>query len=125
MIKVNYDQEHNTVIIEFVGKIDAAHGEEYLPNLHKVIPKHGKGFKLLVDLSLVQKMDPKFQVSIKKAMDLLNAHGVTKIIRVIPHPAHDLGLNIMSHFHYSKEVKVLTLPSRKEAEARLRTKKDP
>ncbi len=124
MIKISYDHEHNAVIIEFVGKIDAAQGEQYFLDIPKVIPKHGKGFKLLVDLSAVESMDPGIRGSIKRAMDLFNAQGVTKIIRVIPSPAHDIGLNIMSLFHYSPSVKVVTLPSRQEAQERLRKEKD-
>ncbi len=119
MIKVNYDPEYNTIIIEFEGKIDAAQGEQYLPDIQKVLSKVKKGFNLLVDLSSVQTVDPKIQGVIKKVMDLLNAQGVTKILRVIPDPAHDIGLNIMSLFHYSEEVKVLTLRSREEAQERL------
>ena len=51
--------------------------------------------------------------------NFLNAQGVTEILRVIPDPAQDIGLNIMSLFHYSKEVKFLTLQFREEAETRL------
>ncbi len=102
MIKISYDHEHNAVIIEFVGKIDAAQWEQYFHDIPKVMPKHGKGFKLLVDLSLVESMDPNIKGSIKTAMDLFNAQGVMKVIRVIPRPDHDIGLSIMSLFHYSK-----------------------
>jgi hypothetical protein len=52
-------------------------------------------------------------------MSLFNAQGVKKIIRVIPSPDKDIGLNIMSYFHYSNTVKVVVVPSRQEAEERL------
>jgi anti-anti-sigma regulatory factor len=119
VINISYNQQQNTVFIEFVGKIDAAEGEQHFPNLPKVIPQHGKGFTLLVDLSLVESMDPKILKSITKAMDLMNASGVTKVIRVIPRLDQDIGLNIVSIFHYSKNVNVITVQSRKEAEDRL------
>ena len=119
MIQINYDRRHNAVIIEFSGKVDAEQGEQYLPKIPKVIPKHGKGFALLVDLSSAESMDPKIQETITKAMDLFNAAGVTKVIRVIPDPDTGIGFNILSVFHYSKKVKILTLPSRAEALQRL------
>ena len=125
MIKISYDQGHNTVIIEFVGVIDAAQGERYFPEIEKVIPKHGKGFQLLVDLSATKHMDPGIKEWIKKSMKLFNASGVAKIIRVIPNSAHDIGFNIMSLFHYSSSVRILTVSSRREAWARLKKEKQP
>lgn len=124
MIKLSYNQEYNAIIIEFIGNIDAAQGEEYFPNIPNFIPKDRQTFNLLVDLSLVESIDPKIRTSIKKAMDLFNKAGVAKIIRVIPRPDQDIGLNIMSYFHYSKSVQVITLPFRQEAEERLRQEKD-
>ena len=120
MIKTSYDGKHNAVVIEFAGKINPAQAEQNLLDIHKVIPKHRKGFKVLVDLSELENMDLTVQEPIAKAMDLLNAHGVTKVVRVIPDPAKDIGLNILSIFHYSKNVKILTVESRKDALERLR-----
>ena len=119
MIKTSYENDLNAVIIEFIGIVEASEGEKYFAELPGAIPKHGKGFNLLVDLSSLQRMDPQIRPAIKKAMDLFNAQGVTKVIRVIPHFDKDIGLNIMSLFHYSSKVKTVTLQSRKEAEERL------
>lgn len=123
MVKVSYDREHNTVIIEFEGNIDASQAEKVFPDLEKILPKHGKGFKLLADFSSVQTMELKVKAAIEKAMEIFNAQGVTEIIRVTPDPALDIGLNIMSRSHYSRDVKVLTVRSREEARARLRNEK--
>ena len=41
---------------------------------------------------------------------------IEKIIRVIPNQQKDIGLNIMSFFHYDQKVKTVTLLSRQEAE---------
>ena len=119
MIKINHDRRHNAVIIEFSGKVDAKQGEQYLPKVSQVIPKQGKGFTLLVDLSSAKSVDPKIQDAITKAMDLFNAAGVARVIRVIPDPDKGIGFNILSVFHYSKNVKILTLSSRAEAMQRL------
>lgn len=119
MIKASYDQKHNTVIIEFEGKIDAAQAEQFYPKIQKIVPKDGKGFKLLTDFTLLDQMDIEVQDYVKKSMDFLNLQGVREIFRVIPTPEQDFGLNILSIFHYSREVKSVTLKSREEAEERL------
>jgi hypothetical protein len=49
--------------------------------------------------------------------------SVTEIIRVIPDPNMDIGFNIMSASHYSKQIKVHTVRSRQEAEAHLGSEK--
>ena len=123
MIKARYDSEVNAVIIEFEGKIDALQAERFAPEIQKVVPKHGKGFKLLTDFTRLDAMDLEIQGIIKKTMDFFNEQGVTEILRVIPTPEQDIGFNIMSLFHYSKDVKFLILQSRQEAEERLRNKK--
>ena len=118
MIRVQYDSNSNAVIIEFLGHVSAAEGEHFFPDVKKAVPSHGRGFKVLTDLSGVQTLDPEIQASVKRAMDYLNAHGVTEVIRVIPDPNQDIGFNIMGLFHYSKDVQSITVPSREEAEAR-------
>ena len=119
MIKVCYDRDRNTLILEFVGKIDSVRAAQFYKDVQKLLPKCHEGVKILTDLSALEEMDPDIKGAIKKAMDLFNARGVTDIIRVIPDPTKDIGFNIMSLFHYSKEVKFVTLQSREEAEARL------
>jgi len=124
MVKVNYDGEHNTVIVEFKGDINEAQAEQFFSDIETVIPKHGKGFKILTDFSLVHDMDLAVQRGIKKAMKLFTARGVTEILRVLPNPDMEIGFNIMSAFNYSKEIEIHTFHSREEAQARLRGEKN-
>ena len=119
MIKTSYDAKHNAVIIEFRGAVDAAQADRSVTDIEKVLPKDGKGFTLLTDMTGLQKMDPDVQGAITRTMDLLNAQGVKRVIRVIPDSSKDIGFNILSAFHYSKGVKILTLESWREAVERL------
>jgi hypothetical protein len=120
MIEIAYSEEHNVLTITYAGKIDAAQAEKFYSDIQKLGPKYKTGFKILADLSQVQCMAPETLNAVKKAMDFFNAHGVSEIIRIIPELDQDFGLNIMSLFHYSKEVKFATLNSQKEAEPHLR-----
>jgi anti-anti-sigma regulatory factor len=123
MVKVRYDRKRNTVIVEFVGNVDAAQAKHFFADLEKVRPNPTKEFKLLTDFSLVDTMEIGVKGEIEKAMDLFNAQGVTEIIRVIPDANMDIGFNLMSAAHYSKQIKVHTLRSRQEAEAHLGNEK--
>lgn len=119
MIKVTYKPKQNIIFIDFKGKIGVAQSLKFLADIKKILPKVKKGFRLLTDLSGVSAMGLEVKEAIAGTMDLLDAHGVAKIIRVIPDPAKDIGFNILSVFHYSKHVKILTVESRGEAEERL------
>ena len=72
-------------------------------------------FKLLVDLTDLQSMDLGCATSIGEIMDVCNAYGVAIIIRIIPEPSRDIGLQIMSLFHYRNNVQTITCSSAAEA----------
>ena len=57
---------------------------------------------------------------IEKAMDLCNEKGASIVVRVIPDPHRDIGLQIMSYFHYSGEVQIITCETLDQAEDILR-----
>ena len=123
MVKVKYDRKRNTVIVEFEGNVDVGQAKQFFADLEKTRPEPEKDFKLLTDFSLVDAMEFNVKREIEKAMDLFNAQGVTEILRVIPDPNMDIGFNLMSASHYSKQIKVHTLRSRQEAEAHLGSEK--
>jgi hypothetical protein len=41
-------------------------------------------------------------------MDLCNAHGVGKMVRVIPDPRKDIGLSLLTRFHCGRGTRVTT-----------------
>lgn len=120
MIKVTYDEENDILTLTYSGEIDAAQSKQLYTDIQKLSPKLKKGFKILADLSRIQSMAPETLDAVKKAMDFFDAHGVSEIIRIIPYSRQDFGLNILSLFHYSKEVKYLTVSSQDEANPHVR-----
>jgi hypothetical protein len=123
MVKVKYDLKRNTVIVDFEGNVDAEQAKQFFADLEKVRPTLEKDFKLLADFSLVDTVEFSVKSEIEKAMDLFNTQGVTEVIRVIPDANMDIGFNLMSASHYSKQIKVHTLRSRQEAEGYLGSEK--
>lgn len=122
MIRVSYDSTLNAVVIVFSDQVDITQAEQSYIDIQKATPKHGKGFKILTDLSKVESMEPGVRAAIKKSMDFFNQNGVTEVIRIIPDPSKDIGFSIMSLFHYSKDVQILTVSSFEEASAYLQEK---
>ncbi len=52
---------------------------------------------------------------LEKIMQCCNEKGVALVVRAIPHPQRDIGLQIMSHFHYGADVRIVTCASAEEA----------
>jgi len=83
--------------IEQVTVADLRRGHEDVVALLAELPA---GFKMLVDLSLLESMDLACVEELGKIMERLDQHGMKQVVRVIPDPTKDIGFNILARFHY-------------------------
>ena len=116
MIKFEVDQPQSLLAIRYSGNVGANETEKGLEQIRAGLAKLQSGFRLLADLTELQSMDVACAPYIEKAMDLCNEKGASMIVRVIPDPHRDIGLQIMSYFHYSGEVQIVTCQTLAEAE---------
>jgi len=114
MIETFYDEIKNIVTVVYEGNVNAVEEKQLYLKLQDLLPKCRRGFRLLVDLSPVNRVEEEAVPVIKMIMDLLNQHGLSEVIRIIPEPDKDIGFNILSIFHYGKNVKVLTCQTPEE-----------
>jgi hypothetical protein len=73
------------------------------------------GFRVLVDLSQFESMDDDCVPELGKMMELVAQSGVGLVVRVIPDPAKDVGLNILALFHYPRDLQFVNCRSLTEA----------
>lgn len=81
-----------------------------------LLPQVRAGFVALADLSGLEVMELECGPHLARIMDLCKAHGVSMVIRVLPHPKKDIGINILSMIHYRGTVKLVTCDTLAEAE---------
>ncbi len=115
MVQVEVDKSKNLLKIrnaQRVGSDDTKRVEEKLPTL---LADARPGFRLLTDLSSLESMDVACVPYIKRMMDLCNKKGVEMVVRVIPDPHKDIGLNILLLFHYRRRVRIVTCKTLEEA----------
>ena len=115
MVQTSVDESANVLQVRYGGRVttqDARAGAEELPAILKRLKP---GFRLLADLSTLDEMALDCFPHLRRMMDLCNAAGVSLVVRVIPDPNKDIGLNIMSLFHYRKRVRIVTCQSPAEA----------
>ena len=115
MYHVEFDQPANLLKISYGGRVEPAETKRCLEALERLRPELRPGFRLLTDLSALETMDLASIPHIKRIMDFCNQQGIAQVVRVIPDPHKDIGLNIMSLFHYGRQVRFVTCVSLDEA----------
>lgn len=115
MIELEIDIPRNLLVIRYHGHVTAAETAESHDRIIAGLDQMQAGFGLLADLTDLQSMDVACAPDIEATMDYANSKGVKVVVRVIPDPTRDIGLQIMSRFHYGANVQILTSATLAEA----------
>jgi len=83
------------------------------------VSKMRPGFRALVDMTDLESMDYAGAPYIGSIMDLCVTKQVEHVVRVIPNPHKDIGLNIMSYLRYGSKVRVTICENLADAMRRL------
>ena len=101
----------NLLHLSFIARVSVADLEHGVIEVPALLADLTEGFRLLTDLSHLDAMEPGCEIPIGQIMDLCKAHGVGRIVRIIPDPKKDIGLTILSRFHYGRGARVTTCES--------------
>ena len=121
MIKFEVQEPKSLLVIRYSGQVGAEETEKGLDDVRAGLANLKSGFRLLADLTELDSMDVKCAPFIEKAMDLCNQNGASMVVRVIPDPRRDIGLQIMSIFHYRGDVQIFTCETLAQADDLLET----
>jgi hypothetical protein len=89
----------------------------YVEAVKAQLPELRAGFTVLADFSGMDSMDVDCVTGLTRIMDACRAHGVAKVIRIIPDPNKDIGLTMLGIVHYrGSRVHVVTCHTAAEAE---------
>jgi hypothetical protein len=115
MFHVDFDASRNVLRFNYAQHVGPEDTKAVTEKTATLLPKLRPGFRLLTDLSGLDSMDLACVPDIKRMMDILNQKGVEMVVRVIPDPHKDIGLNILSLFHYRRRVRIVTCETLEEA----------
>jgi hypothetical protein len=115
MFTIEFDQPRNLIVIRYSDDVEPDETERALGEIRRALDEVERGFRLLADLTDLRSMDILCAPHIESAMEIFNEKGVSQVVRVIPDPKRDIGLQIMSHFHYGGDVRIITFESAEEA----------
>jgi hypothetical protein len=113
------EPERNLVTVRYSGRVDPEDAERYLQEARAALSNLQPGFRLLADLTDLEAMDVGCAPYIRQIMDMLNEKAISLVVRVIPDPTLDIGLQIMSLFHYGENVRIVTCATLDKAMAAL------
>src|SRR5262245_11121098 len=86
--------------LSFIDRVSVEQLQQGRDDIRSLLADLGTGFRVLADLSRLDRMDISCATEIGKVMELCEEKGVKSVIRIVPDPAKDIGLNILSLFHY-------------------------
>src|SRR5205809_1194686 len=115
MFTVTLNQADNTLTISYRGRVTSDETRLCEEEVKLALTFLEPNFRLIVDLTGLESMELSCSPVIANIMERCNTAGVAEVLRIIPDPSRDIGLQILSFFHYSSDVYVHTCSSVAEA----------
>ncbi|HEY5766567.1 MAG TPA: hypothetical protein VIS53_01900 [Candidatus Udaeobacter sp.] len=124
MYAVELDLSKRLLVISAAQKVTAEEARMAAQRIREVLQDVAPGFRVLADFRGLQSMDPAAARHIANIMDVLAEKGVASVTRVMPDPHKDIGLNILSQFHYGPDVSITTFETLADAVQSIAAKAD-
>lgn len=115
MFQAQVDKAKNLLQVGYTGRVGPDETKRVADEVQRLLGELEPGFRLLTDLSGLEAMEMGCVPHIRKMMDVCNQKGVELVVRVVPDPHKDIGLNILSLFHYRRRVRIVTSENLEEA----------
>src|SRR3954470_8221260 len=115
MYAVELDGSKRLLVISAAQKVTAEEAKMVAKRIGEVLQDIAPGFRVLADFRGLESMDSAAARHIAKIMDTLAEKNVASVTRVMPDPHKDIGLNILSQFHYGPEVTITTFETLADA----------
>ena len=101
--------------LSFIGQVRVEELAQGRDELIALLADLSPGYRLLADLGRLDSMSVDCAEEIGKVMESCDQQGVKLVVRVIPDPRKDIGLGILSLFHYHRRPRIVTCQNMTEA----------
>jgi hypothetical protein len=116
MYLTEFDRSQRLVKITVAADVILEELKLAVENLVSLLREVEPGFRLLADLSALVSMPTTAAPYLGQIMELCAEKGVALVVRLLPpDPSKDIGLAIISQFHYPPEVPIVTCATMEEA----------
>ena len=115
MYSVEIDRSKRLLVISALRQVTAEQAKLVAQQVRDLLRDVAPGIRVLADFRWLESMDPAAAHHIAEIMDALAEKRVTSVTRVMPDPHKDIGLNILSQFHYGPEIQIATFETLADA----------
>ena len=116
MYSTEFDRAQRLLKIIVAGDTTIEEVSSALENLRSLLKEIQPGFRLLADLRALVSMPTTAAPYLGEVMELCAEKGVSLVVRMLPpDPSKDIGLAIISQFHYPPDVLIVTCATTEEA----------
>jgi anti-anti-sigma regulatory factor len=115
MYSVELDRTKHLLVISASQRVTAEQAKLAAESVRELLQHVAPGFRVLADFRWLDSMDSAAARHIADIMDALAEKGVASVTRVMPDPHKDIGLNILSQFHYGPEIQIATFQTLADA----------
>jgi anti-anti-sigma regulatory factor len=115
MYAVELDESKRLLVISAVQRVTAEQVQAVAQRVGELLQRVEPGIRVLVDFRWLDSMDPAAAPHLARIMETLTEKGVASVARVMPDPHKDIGLNILSQFHYGPEIQIATFATLADA----------
>ena len=115
MYSVEVDRSKRLLVISALQQVTAQQAKLAAKQVRELLRDVAPGFRVLADFRWLESMDSAAAPHVAGIMDTLAEKGVSSVTRVMPDPHKDIGLNILSQFHYGPEIQIATFETLADA----------
>jgi hypothetical protein len=115
MYSVEIDRSKRLLVISALQRVTAEQAKLAAKQVRDLLRDVAPGFRVLADFRWLESMDSAAAHHVAEIMDALAEKRVASVTRVMPDPHKDIGLNILSQFHYGPEIQIATFETLADA----------
>ena len=115
MVLATCNKAKQLLLLSYIGQVRPSDLERSRDELKGLLAELDPGFRVLVDLTSLESINLDCAGVIGELMKLIDQGGVGMVVRVIPDPQKDIGMNILTIFHYRRLPQIVTCQKLVEA----------
>ena len=120
MFSVEINASKRLLVVTAAGHVTEEEVKRAAQQVREALRDAASGIRALTDFRWLESMRPAAAPHIAEIMDALAEKEVASVIRIIPEPGKNIGIiNILSQFHYSRELPISTVETLVDALDRL------